>query len=391
MKVIRVVFLFLIFSLPAHALYVVDRKSHPLDIEQLMMARALYPEICLVKSGWCWGTGTLVAPRYVLTARHVIENRDDRDENGFWEYDRSKSYIKPIPTEISVIFEEEERAVHDVHVFKDGRLDIALLTLEAPVDYLLPRPIRAVTLGEKIRNITLVGYGEGRIICDWESYRPEKAYKLLESAYYQAYGETINKLPTLRFYEALPGERRVKRTRRGDILDCLEIIIRSQFARLGSGDSGGPLFNEEGEVIGIAHSSVKDHEGMSNLDDPVLFQDHNKPQKYITSIIAFEIMMAVMTYAAFTELNCQDILTSSFYTTLFTHLLSEITLWSDAPSRYAFLCMKTRYHVFHQLVKQQDGRVLKKVKQSNRRFNSTYLAISPQTKNWIMQIIKKGK
>lgn len=189
-----------------------------------------FPAVVMMKVGEGLCTGTFVSDFQVLTAAHCVENVksiqiiEKQGLSGLFGF--------------RVIEEAERWAAHPLYSIKTkGRYDLAVVefpkgTASSVVQLKNVRP----RLGE---TITIVGFGNNNItpkIVDGDLKQTGSGYKRKGQ-------NRINEITDgqLIFIGSLSEQHALRQG-----------YQPGQRVGLGSGDSGGPMFNEKGELIGIA-------------------------------------------------------------------------------------------------------------------------------------------
>ncbi len=190
-----------------------------------------YPAVIQLTDGVSNCTGTFVRPNVFLTAGHC--------PNG-------------LPSTVVQLRTSSSRTVIHPGYPKDGSKDVALVFFDEDVsDQVLPLQFHQPTIGDKV---TLIGYGNTRYTEGSKSTGSDGAKRIgtntisnIDSGYIEIIG--------------VPG---------GDVADSNAPI--GQMSSLASGDSGGPLLNESGEIIGV-NANIRRTEDNNVLSKVVMLSD----------------------------------------------------------------------------------------------------------------------
>ena len=242
-KITRVLVISIVFLTqhPAQALYIVDGDG--MDYKKSTQGLPKFPYVCKItqsaKIGEVEATGALISPRVVLTARHCVSiNQKDilSPKDFFITRFKKGNPSKPL-----------ECTAKSIHTYKydgkDTEDDLVLIILNEPQRDMVPVSMRAVRSPRDV-NVTLMGFGDGGLISR-NSVPPYDLRALNDSIKTFRYKSNIS--GSVLKSSLVPIEFPAKKMKKIP----LSLIIPSAQISLGKGDSGGPVLDNQGNIIGI--------------------------------------------------------------------------------------------------------------------------------------------
>lgn len=175
-----------------------------MSVEEIVAAAE--PSVALVQGKWGSGTGVIVARNVIATNAHVIDDE---------LIDSLEIHFPSAP--------EQDRGPHVAKlIYKDAKRDLALLSVPVKLRALKVSTLSALRRGQEAIAIGSPGIGDGKVLQNAISRGVFSTTTSLDDQEYLQFGIAIN-----------------------------------------SGNSGGPILDESGSIIGIVTSKANQKEGLA--------------------------------------------------------------------------------------------------------------------------------
>jgi len=391
-KIFATLLCFLSLSTSSYAITFFHEDGTPVTIEELRDGQKIHPDVCLVELNGdkaASGTGVFLSPNVVMTARHVVCSATPLDNNGYKIYPESYQDSIQSVGQMFIKIQNQTLLVDKVELFEDGHEDIALIILKSKFEGLAKfRTVKASSEGDDISEVSVMGYGNGRVISegarvfaeldDLHQTNPQLRFR---NHIKPPVGEkfTINR----DYFMSLNKD---KAKTYSDSREYPTIRITSKNIRILNGDSGGPLFDSAGDIIGVASHGPKHFiEAEQEFYDKYHKFLDVRPYAFKAIMVLSSVTVSLGALAANYYAGSLPIVNTIAAGYVFPTIFME-----DIPLPDYLKTIFDKHLVsknYEKIWTKRNAEIIKSLKEEKKVFGSTYVCFRQDTVDWINSVL----